>query len=233
MALHRIERDVDAVERAIVFSAVLQMIDDLQRRAQRVGGGPGAAVLAVDVENEAPDRHGRIGAVTDQVVPIAIAQFGGVGAECGEQVLGVAWREITGGERVSQGRCLGTRVLLPQQAGFQAIEPRNLFRCGQDRAVRHVVGGAHEAIERENGRAMPRRDQQRGDGKILVAMRFRGGDIGHPASSVIAKSLSSPGDRTNPPRMPPGRRRDHGVRAATGARPASRRAKGLSSCGNR
>ena len=78
-----------------------------------------------------------------------------------------------------------------------------------------------------------RRDQPRGDGKILVAMGFRRSDVRHSASSVIAKSLSSPGDRTNPRRMPPGRRRDHRVRAATGARPASRRAKGLSSCGNR
>ncbi len=56
----RIERNVDAIELAIILAAILQVIDDLQRRAQRVVGRPGRAALAMDVEHEASDRHGRI-----------------------------------------------------------------------------------------------------------------------------------------------------------------------------
>ena len=41
-------------------AAVLQMIDDLQRRAQRIVRRPGGAALAVHIEHEAADRHRRI-----------------------------------------------------------------------------------------------------------------------------------------------------------------------------
>src|SRR3984957_20729902 len=47
--LERVARKVDAVEGAIVLAAILQMIVELQARAERVGGGPGRRALAVDV----------------------------------------------------------------------------------------------------------------------------------------------------------------------------------------
>ena len=58
-----VERDIDAVESRIVLPAVLQVVDDLQRRAERVVRRPGRAALAMHVEHEAADRHGRIAAI--------------------------------------------------------------------------------------------------------------------------------------------------------------------------
>src|SRR5262245_45769974 len=52
-----------------------------------------------------------------------------------------------------------------------------------------VVGGAHEFIEGENGRAMARMDEPRGHGKILVPMalaRSRFGGIDHHPSATLA-----------------------------------------------
>ena len=72
--LHRVLRDVDAVEVAIVFAAVLDVIDDLQRRAQGVRRGPGGLALAVHVEHEAADRHRRVGAIVNELVPVRVAE---------------------------------------------------------------------------------------------------------------------------------------------------------------
>ena len=70
-AIERILRNIDAVDVPVIGAAILQMIDDLQRRAERVVGWPGRAALAMDIEHEAADRHRRIGAIVDQVVPVA------------------------------------------------------------------------------------------------------------------------------------------------------------------
>ena len=48
--------------------------------------------LAMHVADKAADRHGRIGAVPDQIIPVAIAQLGDVEPERGQQILGVARR---------------------------------------------------------------------------------------------------------------------------------------------
>src|SRR5208283_3243637 len=50
-----IKRDIDAVEVTVVGCAILQVVDDLQRRADGIGRGPRAAALAVHVEHETPD----------------------------------------------------------------------------------------------------------------------------------------------------------------------------------
>src|SRR3984893_5973305 len=59
----RILRNINAVEVAIIGAAILQMINDLERGAKRVRGGPGGYALAMHVENEAPDRRRRISAI--------------------------------------------------------------------------------------------------------------------------------------------------------------------------
>ena len=76
----RVEREIDAVEAAVILAAILQVVDDLQRRAQRVGGRPGRAVFAVHVEHEAADRHGRVAAIVHELVPVGVAQLGDVAA---------------------------------------------------------------------------------------------------------------------------------------------------------
>jgi len=44
------ERQVDAVEPAVILAAILQMIEHLQRSAKRVGGGPDGSALFVQIE---------------------------------------------------------------------------------------------------------------------------------------------------------------------------------------
>jgi hypothetical protein len=89
MPRQQVERQIDAVEIAVIGAAVLHMIDDLQRGAKRVVGGPGRARLAMHVEHEAADRHGRIAAVVHQLVEVAVAQLADVHAEGVEQILRV------------------------------------------------------------------------------------------------------------------------------------------------
>ncbi len=48
--------------------------------------------------------------------------------------------------------------------------------------VGDIVGGAREAVEAQDVRAQPRRNQQRGDGKVLAVLglaRFEIGRDGH------------------------------------------------------
>ena len=81
-----VEWNVDPVEIAIIVPAVLQMIDDLQRRAERVRGGVAGVRFAVEIEQEAPDRVGRIETIAEQVLPIVVAILDGVLLEGLEQV---------------------------------------------------------------------------------------------------------------------------------------------------
>ena len=107
----QIERQIDAVEIAVVGGAVLHMIDDLQRGAECVIGGPGRAVLAVHVEHKAADRHGRIAAVIHEVVEVAVAQLGHVHAEGVQQVLCVLRAQTSLSQLLAQRDALrlGTR----------------------------------------------------------------------------------------------------------------------------
>src|ERR1700676_4999671 len=72
----RIAWKIDAIEVSVVFAAVLKMIVDLQAGTERVGGSPGRHALAVDVEHEPSDRHGRIPAIVDHFVPVLVTKLG-------------------------------------------------------------------------------------------------------------------------------------------------------------
>ena len=65
MPAEGLERQVDAVEVA-ESAAVLQMIDDLQCRAQGIRRWPCRAGFAEHVEDEAADGHGGVAAVADE-----------------------------------------------------------------------------------------------------------------------------------------------------------------------
>ena len=82
----RILGNIDPVQVAVILGAILQMIDDLQRGAQRIIGGPGVPAFAMHIQHEAAHRHRRIAAIIDQIVPIAIAQLGDVAAEGFQQI---------------------------------------------------------------------------------------------------------------------------------------------------
>ena len=107
----RVLRNIDAVEIAIVLLAVLQMIDDLQRGAQRIVCRPDRAALAVHVADETADRHGRERTISDQIVPVAIAQLGDVELERGDQIDARA----SATERVRRARCAAARRPHPRR----------------------------------------------------------------------------------------------------------------------
>ena len=65
----RVERNINAIEVAVVLLAVLQVVDDLQNGAHVIRRRPNRAALAMHVEHETTDRHGRIAAIVDQIVP--------------------------------------------------------------------------------------------------------------------------------------------------------------------
>ena len=111
----RIERDIDAVEVAEVLAAVLQVIDDLQCGAERIVRRPGGAALAMHIEHEAADRHRRVAAIMNEIVPVRVAQLGHVHAERGEQILRVARRKPALGERVAQPHGFAIVAALAEQ----------------------------------------------------------------------------------------------------------------------
>ena len=143
VAIERILRNIDAVDVPVIGAAILQMIDDLQRRAERVVGRPGRAALAMDIEHEAADRHRRIGAIVNQIVPIPIAALGDVHAKGRQQVLRMARRKIALGQSVRaragrrrRYRCARARCLPCAAAAraFRLPAARYDRRCRRRRA---------------------------------------------------------------------------------------------------
>ncbi len=104
--------DIHPAHVAEVLPAILQVIDDLQRGAERIRRRPDGAVLAVDVADEAPDRHRRFFAIGDQVGIGRRARGRHVAGEGGEQVGRVGRIEAAGGEDFAQrcGRDIGLAV---------------------------------------------------------------------------------------------------------------------------
>ncbi len=172
------ERDIDAIEVAIVFAAVLQMIDDLQSRAQRVVGGPGRVLLAMHVEHEAADRHGRVAAIVHQLVPVAVAQLGDVEAEGGQQIPGVLGIERPLRQYRAQRDAFRLGVALAEQRRFQAVEQIELFGRRQRRVIGNVIGGAYEIIERHDRFAVARLNEARGNGEVFAPMVLAAAQVG-------------------------------------------------------
>src|SRR6185437_16328579 len=61
---------IDAIERAVIGGAILQVIEHLERAAQRIGGRPRRALLAMEVEELASHRRGGVAAIRHEVVPV-------------------------------------------------------------------------------------------------------------------------------------------------------------------
>ena len=170
---------VDAVDLAEVLAAVLEVVDHLQRGAQRVVGGPGrGAVLAVDVEHVAPDRHRRDAAVVDQHVPIGIAVDRDVARESIEEVVRVDRIEAVRGHDFAQRQRLG-------RAERVAVEPlahpakQAEFLLGRGGGViGDVVGGAGEAVERHDRGAVRGLEQEARDREVLVAVALARCELG-------------------------------------------------------
>ena len=127
------------------------MIDDLQHGADVVGCGPRRPALAMHVEHKAPDRHRRIAAIVDQLVPIGVAMLGNVQ----RNALSRSWacwgdrlRSASAARRQYRpGYDHRGRAGLPRgDRGARACPSRSGFVVGD------VVGDPHEFVERQDRR---------------------------------------------------------------------------------
>ena len=120
------------------------------------------------VEHEAADRHRRQRAITDEVVPVAIAKLRHVELERGEQILGMPRRKRPLGERVAQPDRDSVVVVLAGETCVEPIEQIELLLRRQRGMIGDIVGGAHKIVERQDGAAVARMNQEGGDREILV-----------------------------------------------------------------
>ena len=140
--LQPVQRHIDPVQVAVVVLHVLQMVDHLQRAAQRVRRRPAAALLAMQVEQEAADRVGGELAIAEQILPIGVAELGCILLEGRDQIEAMAFRHAGLGHAPAQAAgLLQRRVgrLLAGQGGGEAVEPGDLVVRGEIRIVGDVV----------------------------------------------------------------------------------------------
>ena len=104
-----VQGQVDAVQRPVVVLTVLQVVQHLQRIAQRIGIRVELGALAVQIEQETADRRGGQRAVAEQILPVAIAKLGRIVLEGGEQVERVLRRHAGRGQARAQRLRLGQR----------------------------------------------------------------------------------------------------------------------------
>ncbi len=138
------------------------------------------------VEHETSDRHRRIAAVMDDLVPVLVAQLGDVHAEGDQQVKSMARGHAARGERPAQADSDILRLAGPGEFGLEQIQQPQLLVARQARMVGDVVGGAHEIVEGEDQRPMLGADDPGRDRKVLVPVCLAGSQIargGHGRNS--------------------------------------------------
>ena len=169
VALQHVPRQVDPVVAAIILRAILQVVDDLERGADRVRRSPDhGRVLAMNVEDEAAHGHGRETAIGDEVVPILIPVLPRVEAEGVEEFEGVRRRKAARGEFPLQRLSLTVGGPLAGQRVGEVVEKLDLALGRQLGVVGDVVARTHEIVESQDRAAILRVDQVGGDGKVLV-----------------------------------------------------------------
>ncbi len=110
----------------------------------------------MDVEHEASDRHRRITAVMDELVPVRVAKLGDVHLERGQEIERVTRRHCTVRERLPERHGFRLAVSLAEQFGLEQIEMGKLLVRTECRVVGDVVGGADKIVERHNHRPVAR-----------------------------------------------------------------------------
>ena len=167
----RVERHIDAIEIAVIVAAILQVIDDLQRGAQRVVGGPGGALLAVHVAARSgrPASPNSCNSRSGRPSRGSAAWSRPCGRRSADQRM--ARREVRSPQRACAAPRPRAPVALPSRAGLQRS------RCAS------FVGAAQASRGRRCRRRCARNGRRpgsvprwrgwmsvRGDGKVLVAM---------------------------------------------------------------
>ena len=167
-APEHVEGQIDAIKLAVIQRTVLQVVDDLQCRADGVRSGSCGAWLSVHVEHETADRHGGIGAIVHQLQPAVGAVGGGVLPEGLQQGARVAIRQASLRQDRSQFDSFRVLVRRAVKARLKPIQHRELVGRRQRGMVRHIIRRAGEMVECKNGFAMFGRQQQRGYGEVFV-----------------------------------------------------------------
>ena len=199
MGGHRVLGKIDAVDLAVILAAILEVVDHLERRAKRIVGGPGRAVLAVHVQHVAADRHRRERAVMHEIRPVAGARLAGIEPESVEELLSVDRRKVPLGKDPPQGLGLGVGRARAEERRLQPVEKAQLLVGREGGMVGDVVGRSHKAVEGEDRPAVAGMDQARGDREILVPVALAGfrragiqGHARYPAASNQPIASASP-----------------------------------------
>ena len=149
------------------------------------------------IADKAANRHCRIGAVTDQIIPVAIAQLGDVEPKRSQQILGMTRRQSALRELLTQRHAFRIAIACAVEIGLELIEQGEFLVRFELGVICNVIGGAHEVIEGENRRAVARMDEPRRDWKILIPVR-----LARPQLASIAHDRTA-GAWARPFHMPP------------------------------
>jgi hypothetical protein len=166
------EGKVDPADPLAVGLEVLEVVEDLEGGAERVGGRVRLGPLAVQAEQEAADGIGGAGAVMEKLGPIGVAGHRRVLPESVEHQARL--REpgaVLGRGGVQRGRCRHGRVP-GEERPLHRVETRQLLLRRKVGRIGDVVRRAHEAVEGQHRPPFRARQGEGGDGKILVAIRL-------------------------------------------------------------
>src|SRR6266436_7768789 len=120
--LQCVERQIDTIKSRVIGMTILDVVVDLQGRTQRIVRRPNRIGLAVNVEDKTSNRHRRISAVSDQLVPSPVAQLGYIHAERREQILGMACRQVPVFKRGTQSLRHRLALDMAEKAGLKRIK---------------------------------------------------------------------------------------------------------------
>ena len=146
----RVSGQINAIEALIVLSAILQVIDDLQRRAESVGGRPHGRIFFVHVENKTADRRRGQSAIIHQLRPVGVTVLPRVEPKGLKQIQGMLRAQAGLGKLKPQGLGFVSRRPAPGERVVEIVEKLELRLRRQSRVIGDIVRRTHEAIEGEN-----------------------------------------------------------------------------------
>lgn len=163
-----VEGEVDPIARAQVVADVLQVIEELQRRADPVGEQIELRVVVTeDAQHEATDRIRRAPAIVEELLGVGITRDPQVLREGVEQIEEEALRKAEFGDgrsQVDEERHVGGHPTLVGEEGTTVARERR----GIPELVGEVVGDARERVDAVHVPAQPLRDEERADREVLV-----------------------------------------------------------------
>jgi hypothetical protein len=186
---------IDPAQPAPVRQEVLEVVEELQGRAKRVGGCAGGLTLTVQAKEEAADRVGRPPAIGQQLVPVGVALLDHVLAEGGQEMPRLGEAGAVQAADPGQGLRRGLDRIGREECGLQRVEAAQLLGRREVGRIGDVVRGPHEAVEPHHRLAQGRVQEQRRHGEVLAAgMPGRRDGDAHDGSPGMVRT-SFPGRR--------------------------------------